>query len=366
MKLRALGDTVLMTAALTELKRAWPLAEIHVAVTSTWAPLLENHPAVAKIWKYERFEDRGARAKSVMRLALRLRRERFDCVANFHASPSSATIAFATGAALRSVHFHGLTDRNRHSTVKIPGKGAVKPVIERDMDTVRALSSAIQIPPGRLPVITVSADERSAAQKRLVQEGVGGGAPLLVVALGASRPSKAWPLESYAELAVRWATEGAQVGFVLVVAGPSEKTELQGFRQAVDACLAKMALPSNQLDAVRARIAAVCDLSLRELASVLTWASVFAGNDSGPKHIAVAVSCPTVTVFGPEDPFEWHPYDRSVHPYLFIEPLACRKDAAPGMPPWCGVHLCIEEQHRCMTQISVDKVMAECRRVVRA
>src|SRR5262245_7453241 len=87
MKLRSLGDTVLMTAPLFELRNAYPEAEIHVAVSSHWAPLLENHPAVDRIWTYERHPDRASRAKSLTKLALKLRRERFDCVVNFHASP---------------------------------------------------------------------------------------------------------------------------------------------------------------------------------------------------------------------------------------------------------------------------------------
>ncbi len=351
---------MLMTAALTELKRAWPTAEIHVAVTSAWAPLLENHPAISKIWKYERFEDRGARAKSVMRLALRLRRERFDCVANFHASPSSAMISFATGAPLRSIHFHGLTDRNRYSTVVIAGKGVVKPVIERDLDTVRALSSAIQIPAGALPRIYMTDRERTAARARFEKTDLK--APLMMLALGASRPSKAWPLERYAALAVDWAQKN---GSVLAVAGPAEKEELESFLASVDLLLAQKVSSEKERLRIRAQISGARDLALRDLAAMLADASVFVGNDSGPKHMAVAVGCPTVTIFGPEDPFEWHPYDREEHPILYIESLACRKDAAPGMPPWCGVHLCVEEKHRCMKMIEVETVLRQCTRVAR-
>ncbi len=351
---------MLMTAALTELKRAWPSAEIHVAVTSTWAPLLENHPAISKIWKYERFEDRGARAKSVMRLALRLRRERFDCVTNFHASPSSAMISFATGADVRSIHFHGLKDRNRYSTVVIAGKGVVKPVIERDLDTVRALSLAIQIPVGALPRIYITERERKVARAHLEKSGLK--VPLLTLALGASRPSKAWPLERFAELAADWAQKN---GSVLAVAGPAEKEELENFLSFVDLILAQKVSPEKERLRIRAQIIGANDLALRELAALLTHTSVFVGNDSGPKHMAVAVGCPTVTVFGPEDPFEWHPYNREEHPILYIEPLACRKDAAPGMPPWCGVHLCVEEKHRCMKMIGVEDVLRECSRVAR-
>src|SRR5688572_20688992 len=105
-KLRALGDTVLMTAPLGELRRRFPDAEIHALVMTAWAPILEGHPAVDKVWTYDRRSEMSARAKAVARLAIEMRKQRFDCVVNFHASPSSATIAFASGAATRSIHFH--------------------------------------------------------------------------------------------------------------------------------------------------------------------------------------------------------------------------------------------------------------------
>src|SRR3712207_7304614 len=52
---------------------------------------------------------------------------------------SSATLARMSGAPARAVHFHGHNDRNRHSTVEVPGKGTLKPIIERDMDALRGL-----------------------------------------------------------------------------------------------------------------------------------------------------------------------------------------------------------------------------------
>jgi ADP-heptose:LPS heptosyltransferase len=75
------------------------------------------------------------------------------------------------------------------------------------------------------------------------------------------------------------------------------------------------------------------------------------------------VGVPTVTLFGPEHPLEWHPYPQDRHPRLFIEPLHCRVNQEPGSPPWCGLFDCIVEAHQCMTRISVDNVSDQIRRV---
>ncbi|MCM0604882.1 MAG: glycosyltransferase family 9 protein [Xanthomonadaceae bacterium] len=350
-KIRAMGDTVLMTAALNELRRRHTHAEIHVVVTDIWASLLENHPSVTKVWKYTRHEEKTARARAIARLGLQLRREKFDCVVGFHASPSIAILAYSTGADVRSIHFHGLKDKNRYSTVEIPGKGVVKPIIERDMDAIRALG--ISIPEGKLPQLVLTDDElekaRQIFKKRELQP------PILALALGASRPAKIWPLERFAELASLWykTTKGS----VITVTSNDEQGLVDEYKEA----LAKQPTINTGFSD---RTHSFTDLDARQLVAVLKLSSVLVGNDSGPRHLAVAVNTPTVTMIGPENPIEWHPYPRTLHPYLYAENLPCRSDALPGMPAWCGLQTkCIEKEHRCMKLISVEQVFTETRRV---
>jgi ADP-heptose:LPS heptosyltransferase len=360
-KLRALGDTVLMTAPLAELRHAYPGAEIHALVLKPWAPILEGHPAIDRLWTYERHGEPTARAKAIARTAFRLRHERFDVAVNFHASPSSSMLAFATGARVRSVHFHGHRDRNRYSTVTIPGKGTLKPVIERDMDAVRALG--VHVPAGRLPQLALQAAELADARGRLERLGCTGS--VLALGLGASRPTKAWPVERFAALAVEWCRLRTG-GSVVAVAGPHESGLVHAFLHAIDDHLSAAIPEAVDRAAIRSRISAECGLPIRQVAALLGAVAVMAGNDSGPRHLAVAAGTPTVTLFGPEHPFEWHPYPVTVHPCFFIDNLACRRDADPGMPAWCGLSECLAEQHKCMRQIGVDGVLAACLKVARA
>jgi ADP-heptose:LPS heptosyltransferase len=356
-KIRALGDTVIMTAALNALRRAYPHAEIHAIVSEKWVPLFDGFAAVDRVTGFERNRSPVSRARSVARMAVQLRREKYDWVFNFHASPSSSTLAFATGASVRSIHFHGHRDRNRYSTVTVPGKGVLKPIVERDMDTLRAVG--LSVPSGALPEIPVSDSERASARARV--EALTLGQPLLGLGIGATRPTKSWALDRFATLSCDWVrkTGGSALAFVA-----QDELELaHAFLREVEACLEGEGL--EERSRIRSRISVEAGLPLRALLAMLAECSVVAGNDSGPKHLAVAVGTPTVTLFGPEHPFEWHPYPRDLHPYFFVENLPCRKDADPGMPPWCGLYRCVEEQHRCMTQIGSSAVLEECLRVAR-
>ena len=359
-KLRAMGDTILATAPLLELKKAYPSSKIQVLIPQAWASLFEGFTGIQRIWTYERKPSPTARARALARLAYQLRQEKFDAVINLHASPSSSLLAFATGARTRSIHFHGHKHRNRYSTVQIPDKGQLKPIIERDMDTLRALG--LNIPTGRLPHVPLQMNEIQEAMDFITRIGLK--PPILGISLGASRPTKIWPIERFARLSLDWAQKTQ--GSALVFSGPTEAHLQKHYLDALDQALRDSPLPPPARVELRRRIITVHDLPLRKLAALLAQLSVLVGNDSGPRHLAVAVGTPTVTLFGPEHPFEWHPYPKDRHPYLFQESLPCRQDADPGMPPWCGLHECTTFQHQCMKLIGVDAVLTECLRIARS
>ncbi|MFZ9594825.1 MAG: glycosyltransferase family 9 protein [Bdellovibrionia bacterium] len=357
MKLRSLGDTVLMTAALAQVQKAFAESRIDVLVPSEWAPLLENTPGVFQVIPFQRESNPLKKSASLGRLAWRLRAENYDLVINFHASSTSAWLARATGAKSRAIHFHGHSHRNRFSTHLIAGKGQLKPIIERDMDAVRSLG--IHVPAGRLPQIFLNPSEIAQAKTHLEQLGLR--QPVLGISLGASRATKIWPLQRAAVLAFEWQTR--QNGGVFVTAGPQEKHLTHEFLKLYDDLILSSVTDTTKRAQLRCQIYATTELSIRSLAAYLSQLSVLACNDSGPKHLAIAVGTPTVSVFGPEHPFEWHPYPEDQHPYVFVEPLACRTSGNPERPAWCGLSTCIQEDHQCMKLIGVNSVLSHCERI---
>lgn len=345
-KFRAMGDTVLLTAALKELHRQYPQAQIHVAVTEPWIWLLEGFPGVTKLLPVTWHNDRAARTKAATRLAFALRKEKYDIVCGFHSSPAAAMVALSTGAKVRSIHFHSFKAKNMYSTVVVPGKGTMKPVVERDLDTVRALG--LTVPEGVMPEIFLKEEERSLAREEFKAWGLK--RPILGVALGASRATKIWPLHRFAEVAQKWVKDTG--GSVLVISGPKEEALVEEFYRSV---------PNDKT--LRDLIQVMPSCNVRVLAARISQLNALVGNDSGPRHLAAALQVPTVTLFGPEHPLEWHPYPQDSHPRLFIEPLPCRNNHEPGSPPWCGLQECLVEAHQCMTKINAEQVSEQISRV---
>ena len=75
---------------------------------------------------------------------------------------------------------------------------------------------------------------------------------------------------------------------------------------------------------------------LDQIPRVLAESKLYIGNDTGLKHISIAVGVKTLSFFGPEPPTEWHPYSNKEHPYYFKDELECRTRKAH----YCGLSVC--------------------------
>jgi heptosyltransferase I len=100
---------------------------------------------------------------------------------------------------------------------------------------------------------------------------------------GASREIKRWPVESWATLADRLAQK-----FGCTIALTGDRSE-----HSLTAHIAATMKTRAQILAGK--------LSLTELVKAQSRALAFLSGDTGPYHLAVAVGCPTLTLFAPTD-----------------------------------------------------------------
>ena len=103
--------------------------------------------------------------------------------------------------------------------------------------------------------------------------------------VGASKPQRCWPVESFEEVARRLIDAGVPVA---VVGSASE---------AEDAEVIGEDLPNNMFVNV-----AKLNLSLGKLAAFISLAKLFVGNDSGPLHMAAASGVDCVGIYGTSVP----------------------------------------------------------------
>ena len=157
-----------------------------------------------------------------------------------------------------------------------------------------------------------------------------GDGPLVAVAPGAAfGPSKRWPAERYAAVIDALHNE-ARVRVVLLT-GPGEE-------DTRDAVLSAARHAPIIADDGRPTI--------NTLKATLALADLLIGNDSGPRHVAIAFKKPVICIMGPTSP------RYSTGPYETGEVLRVDVDCGPCQKPEC------ETDFRCMTRIVPGAVVA--------
>lgn len=147
---------------------------------------------------------------------------------------------------------------------------------------------------GAIPHIDLSAIEASSAEGWLDARGVDRDRPLVAIHPGSGGRWKCWPTERFARAASMLAERAAAQ--LLVVSGPADDEIVQAFRDSLG----------------DTRVVEAASLPVRQLAAILARCSLFIGNDSGVTHLAAAVGCPTIALFGPTDDRVWGPRGRHV------------------------------------------------------
>jgi lipopolysaccharide heptosyltransferase I len=287
-RLGAVGDVIRALPAVHRLRLAFPRAHVAWIVEDLAASLLQGHPDLDDVIVLSRRELReaGRRPARLLTLATTLRRrfakEQYDVAVDLQASFKSAIIACLTGAR-RRVGF--APTHAREGSFLFAGEWA-RPSssylnrVDRNLEMAALLGA----PDG--PVTAAFREKAAEAEEAgRILAGLGStrGAPILLCP-GASRRQayKRWPADAWSRLAILLADAGRTP---VVVWGPGEEDLAAGIERRSDG---------------RARLAP--PTSLPVLAALLRRSALFVGADTGPMHLAWAVGCRVVALFGPTDP----------------------------------------------------------------
>lgn len=321
------GDAVMSTPLVAAVRGNFPRAEITLLAKPWVGPLFEGGPDVDRILTYDaRGRHKGAAGR--LRLAAELRRERFDLAVLVQNAFEAAMIPALAGIPYRL----GYAADGRAPLLRpvIPKSSAHKRLHMIDY-YLGILEGAGLRTFGRELRLPISPAERTAAEERLRSTGIDANRPRIGLAPGAAfGTAKQWPPERYAGLARRIVAVWPEAS-VWVFGGP-------GDRELGDRIRAEGGPHCRNLAGAT---------SLREAVALIDRCDRFVTNDSGLMHVAAALAVPLVAVFGPTDPTTTYPAGRSSR--IVREPVPC----SPCMRRECPLG-----HHRCMRQISVERVMA--------
>lgn len=313
-----IGDAVLFLPMLTELRRAWPQAEIDLLVEKRNAGVVRGLGLVDRVLLYDRFPGGLPHALAA----------HYDVVIDteqYHRS--SAIVAFLTRAP-RRIGF-GTNVRRLLLTDALPYDQSVYEARSFLELARRATGREPRWDPEQ-PFLPLDPEaERFAAQ---ALEPLGD-RPRVAIHPGASIPERRWPPERYAEVAAQLAAQG--VGIAVL-----------GGREDVKAAAAIAERLAGQ-----AAVNLAGKSTLAQAAAIVAQVDVYVSADTGVLHLAYAVGTRTVHLFGPGVLSKWGPPGHRFRSIAADAP--CSPCTVYGYTPPCN------QGNVCMLRIEPARVVRE-------
>jgi heptosyltransferase II len=329
------GDAVMSIPALRAIRGRWPKAEIVILARPWVADLYRGQGYADRILIYEnKGEHKGLWGRE--RLARALRLEKFDVAVLFQNAFDAAWIAWRGRVPERIGYARHGRSWLLTQAIAAPPKGEAPAHEAYDyLELLRRAGWLERLPRIEEISLAVFEEDRQKAQQRLFAAGVRNDAVRIAFAPGAAYGSaKCWEPERYAALADRLIA--AFDADVILFGAPQES----GMAARIAGAMSHRAF--NLVGATR----------VGELPALLSSCRLFIGNDSGAMHLAGAVGIPVIGIFGPTDPEGTRPMTPQFT--LIREPVDC----SPCFLRKCPI------DHRCMTRISVERVLEAARSVL--
>lgn len=290
-KLRAIGDVVMATPVIENLRLAYPDAFLAFLTEEASADIVTGNPYLDEVivlpvrtWRSLTLLTRW---RAQARFYRSLRSRRFDLVIDLFGNPRSAILSLLSGAP----HRLGYAFRARKYcyTKLIRPRGGEVHEVEFHLDAVRALGLPT---PVSQPRVYVPEQALQGVMSWMTASGIVHGDRLIGLNPGGGWSVKRWPTDRFAVLADRLVTEyGARI---VLFWGPGEE-----------------ALAEDIIRQMKHLPLCIPAVSLSEMAAFLKQLFLLVSNDSGPMHIAAALGVPTIGLFGPTNPFLQGPYGPS-------------------------------------------------------
>jgi lipopolysaccharide heptosyltransferase I len=328
-RLSAIGDVIHTLPALAALRGAgW---EVDWLSEPASAILLEDNPALRR--RIPAPPAKAFRLGPAREALAALRRARYDVALEVQGLWKSAAWARLSGAR-RVVGWERRFRREPASALLLGETRRVPDAAVHVIDKNLSLLSAVGIEAAGLREFPLPVAPEATAR---VDEALGslGPGPFALLIPGGGWQNKLWPAERHGELARSLGRRGLRA---LVAWGPGERPL------------------AERVAAASGGAAAPCfETTLLELAAVARRAALVVGADTGPLHLACAVSAPVVGLYGPTDPARNGPFAAA------DEVVRVTPDCAPCHRRSCPVH------ERVMEGLASEAVLAAVeRRLARA
>lgn len=282
--LSAVGDAVHVLPVVIAIKRADPQSHITWILQPGPASLVDGHPMVDEIVRFDR--SRGWRAFADVRELFRGRH--FDVVLALQDYFKAGILTAITPASLKLGYDRA---RARDANWLFTNRRIPPHAPQHIQDEYLEFVSALGIEPQPVRWELGPWDSERAWQREFVKQL---DRPIVSLVIGTSRPHKDWYAERWGELAD--ALSGRYGLQPVLVGGRSSR---------------EVATEMIIMERTRQKPISALNSGLRRLASILDASALVISLDTGPLHMAVALSKPVISLLGFSNPLRTGPYRAS-------------------------------------------------------
>ena len=327
-KMSALGDVMHALPCAAALRELYPSARITWIVHPQFGTFVPEQPIVDEVIYFDKkaFSKMSVanKLKEFFRMRNLLRSKKFDLVLDLQGLFKSAVVAWMTGCN----NCYGYNDMRECSSLiskPIHGKNDKGHIVQQYLDVIRYFGSNVEEPVFPMPaLISEKAAMKDVLHKKFANKNLN---DIVALVPGAGWVTKEWPVSCFIKLA-NCLIEQNKV--VVLVGGPAELDKGIEIEKA---------LPEDKV------LNLVGKTNLRELAALMDSVGLCIGGDTGPVHIAAAMGCKIVALFGASSGHRAGPYGKKV------TIISTTEKCAPCFKRKCPLN------KNCMEKISVAEVL---------
>ncbi len=318
----AIGDTLLSTPAIRNIRKNFPASRITALVSKNAEAVLRGNPRIDGFIKYPG-RINIAYVLKLPRLLRELRKGRFDLAIVLHANdPDTGPLVYVTGAPWRmKVNWE---ETKFASLYSFPVRDASPAGHEVDIKLKNLGSYGIKAGGRELELFLFEADHAEAKvfAERLKKNKNG----FVIVHPFGSKKNKWWNADNVKRFCVLL---NERLGYTpVVIGGPGEAPVAEDIARASGG------------------VSAAGKLSIRGSSALIYNSELIVTTDSGPMHIAQALHVPTIALFGPDDPETTGPVNKKdIVIQKGLQCVPCRKKT------------CEFSENNCMTSITPEEVL---------
>ena len=317
-KPRGIGDIILSTIVLENIKAALPHSKIHFLTENFAKRAVENNPFISKVLTFKKSD-------FILKVILKIRKEKYDLVFDFWSNPKTAQITFLSGVKYKV----GFGFRGRKYAYNIIAQSGEKNLhaAEANLQLLKAVD---------IPVISknilyyLEEKEKQFAQKYFSDNFQGDEVIIGIIPSGGWSSKRCEPAK-WIEICQLLVKE-IDCRF-LILWGPDDKNDAELIGEALKS--KAIISPST---------------SIGEMSALISECSLVIANDSGPMHIAAALKVPTIGIFGPTNPENHKPYSVNSD-YVIKKDLHCIICNKIGCP----------YNHECMKELDPKELITKVR-----